>query len=107
MPSPTVYDQETVIAGEQEYLFHGQSHRLQDVWWVTAACRTAEPELFFPISAHETASRARALSYCSSCTLRTDCLQVALADPTLVGIWGGTDEVERAALRRRRLAAVV
>ena len=107
MPSPTVYDQETVIAGEQEYLFRGQGHRLQDVSWVTAACRTAEPELFFPISTHETASRARALRYCGSCTLRQECLQVALADPSLVGIWGGTDEVERAALRRRHLVAVL
>lgn len=31
---------------------------------------------------------------------RVECLDYALADPSLVGVWGGTGKAERRALRR-------
>ena len=110
MPRAVVEDPQVTIQREQAYLFREEGNELQEVSWDAAACRGAEPDLFFPISSHDVMTRARALRYCESCAVRLDCLRVALTDPTLVGIWGGTDETERARMRRsqtdRSLAAV-
>ena len=37
---------------------------------------------------------------CADCAVRQECLEAALADPELVGLWGGTTERERRELRR-------
>ena len=59
------------------------------------------------LSPRDVASRDEALSYCAACSIRTACLTLAMRDKSLVGIWGGTDEVERERLRRgSRLAPV-
>ena len=68
--------------------------------WGAAECRTVDPELFFPIGEGDGRKRA-AVSVCSRCDVRAECLELAMDDPSLQGIWGGTDEGERA--RRRRL----
>jgi WhiB family redox-sensing transcriptional regulator len=94
-----------LIAEEQEYLFHGEPGRLESPVWADAACRDApRPEAFFPISTRDVSSREEALAHCRRCVIRQDCLATAMLDPTLVGIWGGTDEVDRAGLRGRRRA---
>jgi WhiB family redox-sensing transcriptional regulator len=90
------------IAKEQEYLFHGDPARLESAEWARAACTDARPEAFFPITVHDVASRTEAVAYCARCVIQTQCLTTALADPSLVGIWGGTDEVDRARMRGRR-----
>lgn len=63
------------------------------------------PELEFipaiPIT-EQNADEARAI--CSRCLCRDECLDYALADPTLVGIWAGTTTVERPKLRRQQAA---
>jgi WhiB family redox-sensing transcriptional regulator len=41
---------------------------------------------------------------CQGCTVRQECLDVALADPDLTGLWGGTTPKERKAMRRRPVA---
>jgi WhiB family transcriptional regulator, redox-sensing transcriptional regulator len=76
------------------------------------ACRQADPELFFPISA-VTGTAAQqvkaAKAVCRPCPVRAICLSYALeAKPE--GIWGGTTPEERraargASLRRARHAA--
>ena len=71
-------------------------------WQEDAACRDADPELFF---SNEENDRERALLYCSSCPVRTECLEHALATREVYGIWGGTDEQERKRLLRRRRRA--
>jgi hypothetical protein len=38
---------------------------------------------------------------CEVCPVRQECLEAALADPVLVGLWGGTTDAERRELRRR------
>jgi WhiB family transcriptional regulator, redox-sensing transcriptional regulator len=106
VPVPVVRPREVVIAEEQDYLFHADPGALQAPVWSDAACRGAQPDVFFPISAHDTASREEALAFCASCRIEAQCRAIALRDPTLVGIWGGTDEVERARLRGRRLVVV-
>ncbi|MEX2549458.1 MAG: WhiB family transcriptional regulator [Nitriliruptoraceae bacterium] len=71
-------------------------------WQNDAACRDADPELFF--SANED-DRAVALDMCAGCPVRTECLDHALETREAYGIWGGTDEQERKRLLRRRRRA--
>jgi WhiB family redox-sensing transcriptional regulator len=72
-------------------------------WRSVAACRSADPDLFFPISdsgpAVEQAVKAKAI--CATCRVRRECLAFALRTGQVHGIWGGTTEDERAAVRRR------
>jgi WhiB family transcriptional regulator, redox-sensing transcriptional regulator len=44
------------------------------------------------------------LALCESCAVRAECLAAALADPNLLGLWGGTTGTERRALRRGAVA---
>jgi WhiB family transcriptional regulator, redox-sensing transcriptional regulator len=67
-------------------------------WRKHAACRSADPELFFPVSpagpsSDETERRARAV--CAVCPVRPECLQFALATRQPYGVWGGMSERER------------
>ncbi|MFU8841304.1 MAG: WhiB family transcriptional regulator [Nitriliruptoraceae bacterium] len=72
-------------------------------WQQEAACRDADPDLFFSTT---DADRQEALRLCSACPVRLECLEHALATREAYGIWGGTDEQERKRLvRRRRRAA--
>jgi len=72
-------------------------------WWSAAACLTADPELFFPISseglAHKQVAQAKAI--CSRCRIQQACLGYALDAGPVQGIWGATTEAERRLLRRR------
>ena len=72
-------------------------------WWRSAACREADPELFFPVAARGPGADeiARAKAVCAACGVRRECLQYALATHQLHGVWGGTTEDERR-LRVRR-----
>jgi WhiB family redox-sensing transcriptional regulator len=73
-------------------------------WWSRAACSTADPELFFPISVAGPSSRqvARAKAVCSCCQIQQACLDYALSSASVQGIWGGTTEAERRRLRQRK-----
>ena len=66
-------------------------------WRTSAACRTADPDLFFPVSSLGPAQAdiARAKAVCGSCEVRRQCLQFALATHQMYGVWGGTTEEER------------
>ncbi len=80
---------------------------LSDEWWGAAACRNAEPDLFFPISA-TAASRTtvqRAKQVCASCPVSTQCLSYALRHRQEQGIWGGLTDDERRLLSRRQAAS--
>lgn len=76
-------------------------------WRQKAACIDEDPELFFPIGttgpALEQLERAKAV--CHRCDVMDQCLEWALQTNQDAGVWGGTSEDERRALRRgRRLA---
>jgi WhiB family transcriptional regulator, redox-sensing transcriptional regulator len=80
-------------------------------WWEQAACRSADPDLFFPVSAGSAgAELATAKAVCASCAIRQRCLEYALDTRQEHGVWGGTSEDERRALvagrRRDRLSRV-
>lgn len=75
-------------------------------WVQRAKCKDEDPELFFPIGttgpAAEQIERAKAV--CVQCPVRQDCLEWALATGQDAGVWGGTSEEERRAMRRSRRA---
>ena len=66
-------------------------------WRSAAACRSADPELFFPISnsGKSLEQIAKAKAICADCLVRRDCLAFALRTRQVYGIWGGASEVER------------
>ena len=80
------------------------AHRPAAGWREAAACRQADPELFFPIaSAGQAAAEIQqAKAVCASCPVRRPCLTYALATAQEFGIWGGRDENERRLLRRQQ-----
>ena len=72
-------------------------------WRDDAACRDADPELFFPDgdirSARAQVKTARLI--CRGCAVSATCLNWALATGQEAGIWGGLTEDERRRLHRR------
>ena len=66
-------------------------------WRELAACRDADPELFFPIGAAGRALRQvdEAKQVCAGCPVRAQCLTWALDKRVTDGVWGGTTEDER------------
>ena len=69
-------------------------------WRDRAACRGADPDLFFP-GPGESAEPARKV--CVPCPVRQACLDYALANAISHGIWGGLSERERRVLRTGRV----
>lgn len=68
-----------------------------------AACRDADPDLFFPIGSTGPAlvQTEEAKMVCQGCPVRQECLRWALENGQDAGVWGGLDETERRALKRR------
>jgi len=66
-------------------------------WQQYAACRGAGTSMHFP---NQGAGIADARAVCAGCEVRSDCLDYALADPSLGGVWAGTSERERRRIRR-------
>jgi len=66
-------------------------------WRSAAACRSADPELFFPISdsGPSLVQAAQAKAICGACPVRRQCLAFALRTRQVHGIWGGLTERER------------
>jgi WhiB family transcriptional regulator, redox-sensing transcriptional regulator len=71
-------------------------------WRDLAACGGLDPGLFFPIGNAGPAQVqiAQAKQVCAGCPVRTPCLEWALASGQETGVWGGTSEDERRALRQ-------
>lgn len=72
-------------------------------WRHRAACRDVDPELFFPIGTDgpAVAQVAEAKAVCRRCPVRAECLTWALSSGQDAGVWGGLDEHERRAFKRR------
>ena len=72
-------------------------------WRSHAACRDADPELFFP-DGDLSSARAKvktAKLICRGCPISVACLNWALSSGQEAGIWGGLTEEERRRLSRR------
>lgn len=76
-------------------------------WAPRAACRDADPELFFHPDGERDEARAsrdrQAKAVCSRCPVIVECLRWALAADEKFGVFGGLTEGERAALRQRHI----
>ncbi|CAL9629077.1 WhiB family transcriptional regulator [Streptomyces sp. enrichment culture] len=74
-----------------------------DNWRSSAACRTEDPDLFFPIGTSGPAlmQTEQAKAVCRRCPVQEQCLEWALETGQSIGVWGGTSETERRALKRR------
>lgn len=85
-----------------------ESPTTRQYWRLLAACRDTDPDLFFPVGTTGPAvdQIAAAKAVCRSCPSREPCLEFALATNQDSGVWGGTSEEERRAIRRARQAAV-
>jgi WhiB family redox-sensing transcriptional regulator len=71
-------------------------------WRERAACRGADPELFFPGRTDADGSkREYARQVCKACSVQPECLDYSLQAREKHGIWGGLTELERKPLRRR------
>ena len=72
-------------------------------WRSLAACMSADPDIFFPISSSGPAISQveEAKAICVGCQVRQSCLDFALATGQVHGVWGGTTEEERQLMRRR------
>ncbi len=71
-------------------------------WRDDAACRDADPDLFFPVGTTGPALRHldEAKQICRVCPAQTQCLAWALDHEVADGVWGGTTADERLAIRR-------
>ncbi len=78
-------------------------------WWQLAACRSADPDLFFPVSGAgpALAQAAAAKAVCAACPVRRECLTYAIFTRQQHGIWGGLTEDERRASFHRAQATHV
>lgn len=85
-----------------QYAAYGFSD-LGDDWRHSAACRDLDGELFFPVGSALPALRQeeQAKKVCARCPVSTECLKWALATDQTDGVWGGTSEMERRAMKRR------
>lgn len=72
-------------------------------WRHQAACRTQDPELFFPIGTSGPAllQIEQAKAVCRRCPSQPVCLSWALESGQHDGVWGGLSEDERRTLKRR------
>ncbi len=76
-------------------------------WRQLAACRSTEPDLFFPVGTTGPAvdQIESAKRVCRGCEVQEPCLDFALATNQESGVWGATSEEERRKLRKAWLAA--
>lgn len=70
-------------------------------WREQAACVDSDPELWFPLSEGRVFEKETlaAKRICAQCPVKLQCLDEAMPVTWLAGIWGGTTERERRALR--------
>ena len=78
-------------------------------WREVAACRGADPELFFPVGTAGPGARQveAAKRICRTCPVQHKCLTWALEHGVTDGVWGGTTGEERRTLRRPARRAAI
>jgi len=69
-------------------------------WHASAACRGSGTDAFIIGRGAAAAAMAKARAICDRCTVTVQCLDYALADVDVVGVWGATTAQQRRQLRR-------
>jgi WhiB family redox-sensing transcriptional regulator len=70
-------------------------------WREQARCTEVNPDLFFAGKGEAATTRA-AKRFCQQCEVRKQCLEYALTNRGIAGVWGGTTERDRQELKRRK-----
>ena len=70
-----------------------------ETWQDRAACRRVDSSIFF-LELGARPDQARAI--CAQCAVRTECLEMALAEGLTFGIFGGKTPRERRVIRNQR-----
>jgi WhiB family transcriptional regulator, redox-sensing transcriptional regulator len=83
---------------------HNTAWKGSTAWMEEAACKNKPRVFFFPDGDDWVDPRAGGI--CAVCPVKDECLDFALRNPSLDGIWGGTSEEERRRIRRQRRRAV-
>src|SRR4051812_14309832 len=92
MPRP----HEVAIARSDPRLLAAIAERRTDEAWRTrGACRSVDPETFFPAPNEPSES---AVALCGTCTVQGPCLAWSLQVGDCHGVWGGTTPRERRAM---------
>lgn len=75
-------------------------------WQAAGACQSADPDIFFPLSGSgaSTSQISEARRICARCTVRRECLDFAMRNGEMHGIWGGTTPEDRVRARRQETA---
>ena len=68
-------------------------------WTKQARCAEVDPEIFFPDKGDNT---NMAVTICRNCEVKRECLEYALDNREMFGIWGGLTEKKRRPLYRGR-----
>lgn len=70
-------------------------------WMDQAECaKHPDPELWFPSTGDPTTVSAPARAICEQCPVRQPCLDFAMTDLRIEGVWGGTTHAQRRGNRR-------
>lgn len=81
---------------------HGLDSIPDNPWHLSAVCRDADPEIFFPTRGHNwNTALATALIYCNACPVTDECLKAALEQGDDWAIRAGTLPSERREMRQR------
>lgn len=74
-------------------------------WFDQAVCAgISDPDVFFPVQDKRRYQEQIAMTreMCGVCPVQDRCLDLALNDPSLEGIWAGTTETDRRNIRRNQ-----
>ena len=102
---PEIHLNSERAAGVRHHSHHPQTNSKEVIapmdlsWRRYAACRGADPDIFYPTSEEEV---EEAKAVCRQCPVLGPCLEYALANRERDGIWGGATEKERRRMIRQR-----
>lgn len=82
----------------------GEGGMTAPTWMDDALCQSVDSDLFFPAASDYAAART-AKWLCRRCPVIDSCLQYAVVDASIDGIWGGTSPNQPQAIRRERRVA--
>jgi WhiB family redox-sensing transcriptional regulator len=74
---------------------------LPPAWTKEARCAEVDTEVFYPEKGDSSSADA-ARRICMRCEVRLQCLEYALDNREVYGIWGGTNERDRRPMLRAR-----
>jgi WhiB family transcriptional regulator, redox-sensing transcriptional regulator len=77
------------------------SNKLNENWMDSALCKDEPRETFFPVNS---AGVIAAKKICDICVVKEECLEYAIDEGIVHGVWGGTSERQRRQIKKVRNA---